>query len=396
MERTELLELLTPAGLSLLDDIGAGPAIENPVTAVSRLRAAGHSPELVAAVLTQDRLRRKAVTKFGPFAARMLFTQAGLEQATRLRVAALHAGRFRSAGVRSLADLGCGIGGDALAAAAIDIPVTAVDRDEVTATLASFNLAPFPHARAVHADAADIDLTEFDAVYLDPARRTSGHAETSRLTRSSDYTPSLDFAFALATERAVGIKLGPGFDRDEIPAGWEAQWISADGQVVELGLWSPQLARDGITRSALLLDSAGTHELTAAADSEDVAVRELGEYVWEPDGSVIRARLIGDLARRLDAGMLSPGIAYLTGDSPVATPFARRFRVLERFALDEKALKRELKARGIGTLEVKKRGVDVDPATFRKRMALSGKKSATLILTRIDGRHTALLVERED
>lgn len=394
MERSELLELLTPEGLGLLDELGASPATANPVTAVSRLRAAGHSPALVAAALTQDRLRRKAEGKFGPFAARMLFTQAGLEQATRLRVAALHAGRFRDAGVRALVDLGCGIGGDALASAAIDIPVTAVDRDEVTATLASFNLAPFPHARAVHANAEDVDLTEFDAVYLDPARRTAGHSETSRLTRSGDYTPSLDFAFALAATHAVGIKLGPGFDREDIPAGWEAQWISVDGQVVELGLWSPKLARTGVGRSALVIDAAGSHELTAPEDSADVEVRELGEYVWEPDGAVIRARLIGDLARTLDAGMLSPGIAYLTGDEPIDTPFARRFRVLERFPLDEKALKRELKARGIGTLEVKKRGVDIDPAQFRKKMALSGKASATLILTRIDGRHTALLVER--
>lgn len=394
MERSELLELLTPEGLGLLDELGAAPAPANPVTAVSRLRAAGHSPALVAAALTQDRLRRKAEGKFGPFAARMLFTQAGLEQATRLRVAALHAGRFRDAGVRALVDLGCGIGGDALACAAIDIPVTAVDRDEVTATLASFNLAPFPHARAVHAAAEDVDLSAFDAVYLDPARRTAGHSETSRLTRSGDYTPSLDFAFGLAATHAVGIKLGPGFDREDIPDGWEAQWISVDGQVVELGLWSAALARPGVGRSALVIDATGSHELTAAEDSADVDVRPLGAYVWEPDGAVIRARLIGDLARSLDAGMLSPGIAYLTGDAPLDTPFARRFRVIERFPLDEKALKRELKARGIGTLEVKKRGVDVDPAQFRKRMSLSGSASATLILTRIDGRHTALLVER--
>ena len=48
----------------------------------------------------------------------MLFTEAGLEQATRLKVAALHAGRFARAGVEHVADLGCGIGGDALALAA--------------------------------------------------------------------------------------------------------------------------------------------------------------------------------------------------------------------------------------------------------------------------------------
>ncbi|WP_187977437.1 class I SAM-dependent methyltransferase [Mycetocola sp. JXN-3] len=394
MDRNELLELLTPEGLRLLDDLAQEPAGADPVTRVSRLRAQGHAPALVSAALTQDRLRRKAVGKFGEFAERMLFTQAGLEQATRLRVAALHAGRFRALAPDHLIDLGCGIGGDALAAAAIGLRVTAVDRDEVTATLASYNLAPFENADVLNASAEDVDLDPYDAIYLDPARRTSGHSNTTRLTRASDYSPSLDFAFGLAETRAVGIKLGPGFDREDIPEGWEAQWITVDGQVVELGLWSPRLARPGITRAALVLNDAGSHEMTAAADSADVEVRELGEYLYEPDGSVIRARLIGDLARELGAGMLSPGIAYLTGDSAVETPFAARFRILERFTLDEKKLKRELKARGIGTLEVKKRGVDIDPATFRKKMSLSGKNTATLFLTRIDGQHAALLAER--
>ena len=38
--------------------------------------------------------------------------------------------------------------------------------------------------------------------------------------------------------------------------------------------------------------------------------------------------------------------------------------------------------------------MDVDPARFRKRLGLSGTGSAVLILTRIAGRHRALLAER--
>jgi SAM-dependent methyltransferase len=394
MERAELVELLTPDGLTLIDTVGGTDAVSDVVGAVSRLRADGHSASLVAAVLTQVRLRRKAVAKFGEFASRMLFTEAGLEQATRLRVAALHAGRFSAAGITRVADLGCGIGGDAMAMAAMDLEVTAVDADEVTATVASFNLAPFPSADVRHASAEDVDTSAFDGLYFDPARRTAGHSNTSRLTRPEDYSPSLDLVFDRAALQPVGVKLGPGFDRTLIPENCEAQWVSVDGQVVELGLWFGALARPGVTRSALVLDARGTSELTAAADSDDVDVRPLGEYLFEPDGAVIRSRLIGDLARSIDAGMLSPGIAYLTGDEGIQTPFASAFRVLERFPLDERTLKRELAQRNIGTLEVKKRGADIDPAMFRKRMALRGSESATLVLTRVDGRHAALLCER--
>jgi SAM-dependent methyltransferase len=394
MERAELVELLTPEGLTLLDEMAGADAGGDVVATVSRLRAAGHSPSLVATVLTQARLRLKAQAKFGTFASRMLFTEAGLEQATRLRVAALHAGRFGAAGLSRVADLGCGIGGDAMALAALDLEVTAVDVDEVTATVASYNLAPFESAHVEHAAAEDVDLDRFDAIYFDPARRTAGHSNTARLTQPSDYTPSLDFVFESAAARPTGVKLGPGFDRSLLPDDAEAQWVSVDGHVVELGMWFGVLARDGIRRSALVLDAAGSHELHAGADSVDVEVAPLGEYLWEPDGAVIRARLIGDVARSLGAGMLSDGIAYLTGNEAGSSPFASGFRILERFPLDERTLKRELRARGIGTLEVKKRGADIDPAAFRTRMNLKGPNTATLILTRVAGRHTALLCER--
>ena len=68
--------------------------------------------------------------------------------------------------------------------------------------------------------------------------------------------------------------------------------------------------------------------------------------------------------------------------------------MVERFPLDVKTLKRELGARDIGVLEVKKRGVDIDPATFRHKLGLRGSQSATLILTRVAGDRVALLAER--
>jgi hypothetical protein len=68
--------------------------------------------------------------------------------------------------------------------------------------------------------------------------------------------------------------------------------------------------------------------------------------------------------------------------------------VLEVLPTDEKKLRLALAERRIGTLEIKKRGVDVDPATLRTRLKLSGRESGTLVLTRAAGRKVALLVER--
>jgi hypothetical protein len=390
----ELTALLTSEGLRLLDDLDPVESTADITRTVSRLRKAGHSPELVSAVVGQARLRVRARAKFGDFAERMLFTRAGLEQATRLAVAARHAGRMRDAGIGSVADLGCGIGGDALGFAALGIRVQAIDADEVTAAIAAYNLAPFGDAVTVRQELAEeTDLTGADAVWLDPARRTSGHSETARV-RPEDYSPPLDWAFDLAERIPTGIKLGPGLDRAMIPEDVEAQWVSADGSTVELVLWSGTLAREGVRRAALVIRGDEAWELTSSADTADEPVRPLGAFVHEPDGAVIRARLIGDVARSLEAGMLADQIAYLTSDAALTSPFVASFRVREVLPAEPRALSRALRERGIGRLEIKKRGVDIDPAAFRAALKLRGDGSATLILTRLGSKRLAILADR--
>ncbi|MGV8969769.1 MAG: THUMP-like domain-containing protein [Microbacteriaceae bacterium] len=390
MEPADLRELFSAEGLGLLNSLPNFESTRDVVRTVAELRKAGHSPTLVAAVLGQSKLRSRAVAKFGEFATRMLFTEAGLEQATRLQVAALHAGRFRDAGITTIADLGCGIGADALAMAAIELEVTAVERDEVTAAIATYNLAPWDNATVRLGSAEDVDLTGFDGAYLDPARRNS----RSRRADPADFTPSLEFAFGVGERMPTGVKLGPGIDRDLIPHDVEAQWVSVDREVVELGVWFGPLRRPGIGRSALVIGSHGTAELSAEHDSDDATIGDLGRFMWEPDGAVIRARLIGDLARNHGARMVSEQIAWFTTDDPINTPFAQGFEVCAVMPFDERKIKRELSTRGIGTLEIKKRGIDVDPAELRKRLRLVGDGTATLILTRIQGRRTAIIAAR--
>ena len=415
METGDLINLLTPDGLRLLDD---ATALENSldiVAQVARLRKQGFDAGLVAAVVTQARLRHKARVKFGEFADRMLFTQAGLEQATRLSVAAHHATRFARAGFTRVADLGCGIGGDALALASLGLAVHAVDADEVTATLAAFNLAPFENCSVAQSLAENVDLEPFDALWFDPARRVSGNGysgapgKSARLTDPADWSPNLTWVFEQASEKPAGIKLGPAYPLDIIPAELggqpvEAQWIDVGGETVELVLWTGALARPGIGRSALVVEHAhagnpaGFHELTAAGESSDPHVGELGSFVYEPHGAVIRSRLIGDLARSIDAHALDEHIAYLSADNHTATPFADAFRVLDTFPVDPKKISATLAQREIGTLEIKKRGVDIDPAVFRTKLKLRGSHSATLLLMRLGSgaasQRIAVLAER--
>lgn len=397
MDRADFLHLLSPEGQQLLGSIGDFDSKTDVVRLVSNLRNQGHDAGLVAAVLSQLKLRRRAAAKFGPFADRMLFTEPGLEQASRLSVAALHAGRFRAAGLAHIADLGCGIGAESLAMSSLDLKVTAFEIDEVTAAIATYNLAIFENARVENADVTRVDLAEFDALFLDPARRElSGPARAQALRKfdPASYSPNFDFVLACAALKPTGVKLGPGHPHEAIPDDCEAQWVSVDGDLVELTLWFGSLARPGIKRSALLINDDGRHEISSNTTQRlDAPLGEVAEYIYEPDNAVIRSHLIGQLAEQISAHLISPEIAYLSSDRQISSPWLKGYRVIDNLAFDRKKLKAYLREREIGTLEIKKRGADITPEQLRKELAPKGKGAATLIVTRVNDAHRVLVCQ---
>jgi hypothetical protein len=396
----QIAPLLTTEGWELLASLGPYNEAEA-FSLNAALRKAGHPPELVSAVLTQSRLRTKAEAKFGEFARQMLFTPAGLEQATRLNVAARHAERFAKAGISHVADLGCGLGADAMALASMDITVTAVERDETTAACATMNLMPFPHAKVVHADATDFSLEGVDGVWLDPARRTTSTSGTKRIWDPEDFSPPLSYVESVAASgRAVGVKMGPGIPHESVPKGCEAQWISVNGDVTEVALWFNGVARPGVRRSALVLGPQGAAEMSSAEDFDGGPAAGVGPvqgFLYEPDGAVIRAGLVADVALGLDGHLLDEHIAYFCAPELHDTPFARAYRVLEVMPYNIKALKAWVRSKDIGVLEIKKRGAAVTPEELRKQLLPAGKSrkgaTATLVLTRIGEERVAVAVE---
>ena len=390
MERHELDALLTPDALRLLASMDEPHSPDEVVSRVANLRKQGHSLDTVSAVMGQIALRKKAREKFGDFADRMLFSPEALEVASRLEVSSHHAGRFLQAGVTSVTDAGCGLGGDSLAFAGAGLTVRALERDEVTATLAAYNLQPFDTVTVEHGDAESADLSHTEGLWFDPARREG----STRFHNPQDWSPSLEWVFQQATTRPTGIKLAPGMDRDLIPEGCEAQWVSWKGSVVEVVLWFGALAREGITRSALVLRDGAGAEITGPKDSPDAPVGDLQQYLSEPDGAVIRARLIGDLARAHGSHMIDPTIAYMTSPEPLDSPLVQCFRVRESVPYSTKNVEALIRGADLGTLEIKKRGVDVDPAALRRTLPLEGTGSATLILTRVAGAKTAIFADR--
>ncbi|MEU3846911.1 SAM-dependent methyltransferase [Micrococcus terreus] len=424
LDPTDLSPVLSPEGWALLNRLSAeGSYREADALSLStRLRKDGHAPELVSAVLTQLRLRGKAEAKFGPFAQSIVLTQAGLEQATRLQVAALHAGRFAGAGVRHVADLGCGLGADSMAMASLDLQVTAVERDPTVAAAATVNLMHFPTARVVCADAVEWarqpegpdGASGPDGFWLDPARRVLSSSGSSRVFDPEVFSPPLSFVEQLADSGvAVGVKMGPGIPHGAVPAGCEAQWVSVGGEVTEAVLWFNAVARPNVRRAALVLgsgpDPASPAEITAPQDfgdshaAEVAGVGGVGGWLYEPDGAVIRAGLVADLVAREFGGvrgrLLDEHIAYFCADEQVETPFARAYEVLTVMPYHVKSLRRWVKDTGVTRLDIKKRGMAVTPEEVR-RLLMSGQKAkgagagrhATLVLTRVGEERLAIEV----
>ncbi len=379
--------LLTEEGQVLL--ARASEAVSHPpaggeLALQTRLREYA-AADRVAAALSVVELRQRGREKFGDLARDLYFTRDGLEQATRIAVSQHRAARFAAAQVGTVLDLGCGIGGDLIAFAGAGLTTAGVDLDEVRVEMARANLAAAGLGGAVAvADATTVDHSPFDAVFADPGRRSA----RGRTFDVEGWTPPWSFVSALL-ERDACLKVAPGIPHSLIPDGVEGEWVSVHGEVKEAALWSGRLATT--RRRATVIGTGGLATLTDE-DDPGASVREVGPFLYEPDGAVIRAGLVTAVAAGVDGGLLDDQIAYVTSDASFHTPFARSYRVLEELPYREKQLRAALRERSIGILTIKKRGVSIDPAALRKRLDLSGSEEATLVLTRVADRGAAYLV----
>ncbi len=345
------------------------------------------SPELSAAALSQVVLRRRASSKL-PRADEMFFTPTGLEQATRYQVSAWRAQQFVGAGVDEVFDLGCGIGADAMAflEAGMRVHATEVDRD--AAALATANLALLNGGPVHVGNAEDVQVPENAGVFLDPARRT----RRGRTWRVEDFSPPWSLVLHhLSSPHVTAVKMGPGLPKELIPDDVRATWVSHHGDVVEVSLWNTP----GPPRTAVVFPRAGGDPIELSVQHpRELDVRRPGRFIIEPDNAVIRAGLVTDIAPESDIWLLHDQIAYLSSDVPVAPVLSDCFEVTALLPYDPRAIRAHIRNQGIGTLEIKCRGMDVDPAALRRALKPKGPKSATLLLLRTPDGAMAAVADR--
>ncbi len=344
-------------------------------------------PERLARLaLEQALLRQRAAEKFDQ-PHRMYFTRQGLEQATPAAVAAHRAGRFL--GLRRVFDLCCGLGSDALALAE-GHPVVAIDHDPLCVALLRANATALGRGSRIHALVGDVlrlpwSFDAGDCAFFDPSRR-EGHR---RLRQPEQYHPPLSSLLQWIDRlEGLAVKVSPAIERQALAQfACETEFISLEGELKEATLWFGELQTCPV-RATLL---PGGHTLAEAPQPPRRLSHPL-TFLYEPDPAVLRAGLVANLGERLDAAQLDPTIAYLTAPHLVATPFARAYEVLDQLPFGRKRLQAALDSLGAGEAVFKKRGSPVDTEALGRQLKLRGDRSLTVILTRVSGAATALIV----
>lgn len=391
--------LLSEAGQALLAEAAAGDLSEAAqLRELTRLRRLA-SPERAAAAYEQALLRRRAAAKFSQAGA-LYFVREALEQASGEQIAAYRARRY--AGRAELADLCCGIGGDALALARVG-RVLAADHDELRLAIAAANaraLGLAERIRFVQADVEQLAAPAADAIFFDPARRSDGR----RVFALADYRPPVELLGRWLTRvPAIGVKLAPGVADDEVAAlaerigrpAIETEFISVDGELKEAALWLGPLAT-AERRATLLRSAAPAGQPIVTLDDLGAPAAPLAEplaFLYEPDPAVIRAHLIASLAGQIDAAQIDRQIAYLTSAEQRATPFARCWRVLEWLPFSLKRLRARLRALEAGAVTVKKRGSPLDTDALARQLSGDGARALVVVLTNVAERPAALICE---
>ena len=389
--------LRSAPGQALLHDLAARNLAERDTLAeLTRLRRS-YPPELARAAVELALLRRRAKAKF-PRADELFFTREALEQASSAPVAAQRAARMAS--YASIADLCCGIGGDALALARAGPQVIAVDRDPLRLALALANAEVLDLAGRISFMATDL-LREppppAEAIFCDPGRRAGGR----RRFAVEDYEPPLAHILSWRTQSpAMGVKLAPGVDLAALPGDAEVEFVSLDGELKEAALWCGPLAQVSRRATVLRTDPGDDHAARSytmvggsALGSPHSALSAPLAYLYEPDPAVIRAGLVTDLAAQIGAAQIDRSIAYLTAEQLVTTPFARAWRVREWLPFSLKRLRARLRDLDAGPVTVKKRGSALDTDALARQLSGEGGLALVVVLSIVAGQPAALIAE---
>lgn len=353
--------------------------------------------EVVRAALTLTDLRQQARARFTR-ADEMWFDRTRLEQATQEFVAQHKAQRFAACAGKTVLDLCCGVGADAIAIArqgggvtiAEPVSVRAVDLSPLATWFTQRNAEAYEVAANIETLVSDVEKVDITGqfVHLDPDRRTQGQ----RQVRLEFGSPGLPYLQALTKIAAGGaIKVSPASNFGGKFTDCEVELVSVHGECKEATIWFGQLRQAAPFRATILPQGA-----TIAGDPWEYRPRiePLKRYLFDPDPAVVRAGLVDCVGDQLDLRRLDDAEEYLTGDALVDSPFVRGFEVLADLNNNTREIRDYFRTSPFGQVEIKCRHMSIDADAIRRKLPLPGNEPGVLLFVRVAGKARAIVAKR--
>jgi SAM-dependent methyltransferase len=345
----------------------------------------------LGAVVTLIKLRRKAAGKFSR-SGEMFFTPLSLEQSTDEKIARHIAARFQSDW--RVADLTCGLGGNAIFLAEHCCGVVAVDINPDNLACARENAKVYgvvDKLEFIEGDALVLagnpsgPLNRIDAFFLDPARDREGKTKTRSILNSRpallELLPQL-----MGISKNIGVKISPAFDYQELellPEQPELEVISEEGVVKVVMLWFGELKTAKRRATIFSGDKQYNYSDGSRLNNIPIVAAPL-QYLYELDKAISKAHLVEEAAEPYGLAQLNTHLSFLTGNKLIGENepgLWRTFKVLDHGHFSWKNLQKLLKDKKITRANVVVKRFPLLPEEIYKKLKIKEGGDLFLILT---------------
>jgi len=291
-------------------------------------------------VFEMAKCRIKARKKFGKDAENLLFDEIGLRYATPPQVAEYRAKRI---GAESVADLGCGVGIQLLYFARNAERCVGVERDDARAKMAMLNAMAMglENVEVIRGNALESKIVgriDEEVIFCDPAR------EPEEERRKFDtLSPNPMDIFTLYKGKKMAFEIPPRIHRSEIKIEGEKEYTSLNFRLNRLALYTGELARCDVSAISLPSEERVSN---IEEEAEAMTGRKIMNYVYEVDGTIMKAGLLKNLLGKLsfDGYLISSSKrSLLSSDGIYSSSFLRRYEVMKTCNFSRSKINRELR-----------------------------------------------------